>query len=280
MSGFLGDLSPQQQAILDVFRKSLMLKGMLRARDDDITLLRFLRARQFDLEKAEAMFAAMLKFREENNVDTIRETFAFPEKDKVKQYYPHYHHKTDKQGRPMYFEQLGVLKLDELLKVTTLERMLLYHVQEWEVLIDTKFPACSKKAKTSINSSLTVLDLKGVSLKHMTKTVRAFIQKLARVDQDYYPEYLGKMMIINAPTSFKAIWALVKPFLDKHTLKKIEVHGSQFLPHLLKEADAESIPAFLGGSCCCEGRCQNSDAGPWRDPTYMVVEPLKAQQVT
>lgn len=90
------------------------------------------------------------------------QTFAFPEKDKVKQYYPHYHHKTDKQGRPLYIEQLGVLKLDELLKVTTLERMLLYHVQEWEVLIETKFPACSKKAKTSINSSLTVLDLKGV----------------------------------------------------------------------------------------------------------------------
>lgn len=73
MSGFLGDLSPQQQATLDIFRKTLALKGILRARDDDVTLLRFLRARQFDLEKAEAMFAAMLKFREENNVDTIRE---------------------------------------------------------------------------------------------------------------------------------------------------------------------------------------------------------------
>lgn len=62
-------------------------------------------------------------------------------------------------------------------------------------------------------------------------------------------EYLGKMIIINAPTSFKAIWSLVKPFLDKHTLKKIEVHGSHFLPHVLKEVDAENIPAFMGGSC-------------------------------
>lgn len=73
MSGFLGDLSPQQEANLDIFRKMLSSKGLLRTRDDDIALLRFLRARQFDLEKTEAMFAAMLKFREEIKADTLRE---------------------------------------------------------------------------------------------------------------------------------------------------------------------------------------------------------------
>lgn len=57
----------------------------------------------------------------------------FPEKAAVKLLYPHYHHKTDKHGRPMYIEQLGALKVDEIMKVTTLERMLLYHVKEWEV---------------------------------------------------------------------------------------------------------------------------------------------------
>lgn len=52
--------------------------------------------------------------------------------------------------------------MDELLKITTMDRMLLYHVKEWEVLIDWKFPACSKKAGTYISQSLTILDLKGV----------------------------------------------------------------------------------------------------------------------
>jgi hypothetical protein len=52
--------------------------------------------------------------------------------------------------------------VDELLKITTMDRMLLYHVKEWEVLIDWKFPACSKKAGTYISQSLTILDLKGV----------------------------------------------------------------------------------------------------------------------
>lgn len=52
--------------------------------------------------------------------------------------------------------------MDELLKITTMDRMLMYHVKEWEVLIDWKFPACSKKSGTYISQSLTILDLKGV----------------------------------------------------------------------------------------------------------------------
>ncbi len=51
-------------------------------------------------------------------------------------------------GRPVYIERLGQLQVDELLKVTTMDRMLLYHVKEWEILIDWKIPACSKKADT------------------------------------------------------------------------------------------------------------------------------------
>lgn len=38
---------------------------------DDLYLLRFLRARKFDLDKTYAMFATFLKWRKENDVDNI-----------------------------------------------------------------------------------------------------------------------------------------------------------------------------------------------------------------
>jgi hypothetical protein len=38
---------------------------------DDLYLLRFLRARKFDLEKTLLMFKNFLKWREENNVDDV-----------------------------------------------------------------------------------------------------------------------------------------------------------------------------------------------------------------
>lgn len=92
----------------------------------------------------------------------VQQTFDFPEQKATKDLYPHFHHKTDKMGRPVYIERLGQLQVEELLKITTMDRMLMYHVKEWEFLIDWKFPACSKKYGTYISQSMTILDLKGV----------------------------------------------------------------------------------------------------------------------
>eukprot|EP00249_Psilotum_nudum_P016013 c25610_g1_i2 orf=513-1037(+) len=163
---------------------------------------------------------------------------------------------------------LGQLNLDEILKVTTVEQMLLYHIQ---VLIDRKFTACLKQSGKTISQSLTILDLKGVTMKHMNKQVRHFIQKISRLDQDYYPEYLGKMFIVNSPTAFKAMWPMIKPWLDKRTQKKIEVHGSNFTSKLLEFVDSENLPEFLGGSCRCLEGCENSDAGPWSNSFLQVL---------
>lgn len=38
--------------------------------------------------------------------------------------YPCYYHKTDKDGRPIYIEQLGKIDLNELFKITTEDRMI------------------------------------------------------------------------------------------------------------------------------------------------------------
>ena len=102
------------------------------------------------------------------------------------------------------------------------------------------------------------------AIKSMNKQVRSFIQKLTKLDQDYYPEYLGKMFIVNTPTAFKAVWSMIKPWLDKRTQRKIEVHGSNFASKLLELVDPENLPKFLGGTCECNDGCESSDAGPWK----------------
>lgn len=258
------------------FRNCLQEAGVLSEDARDADLVRFLRARSFDVPKAKAMYEAMLEWRKEVGADTIMKTFQFPERKAVKALYPHFHHKTDKLGRPVYIERLGHLQLEEILKVTTMDRMLLYHIKEWEILINWKFAACSKKSGRTISQSLTILDLKGVTMKTMNKQVRLFIQKITKIDQDNYPEYLGKMFIVNAPTTFKAVWAMIKPWLDKRTQKKIEVHGSNFTAKLLELIDIENLPEYLGGCCQCIEGCEISDAGPWKDvpfPHYYDVPP-------
>lgn len=273
------DRTPAQEEALRKLKVMLKESGLMRSKDTELDLLRYLRARSFDVGKARSMYETMVEWRQEIGADTIKEVFQFPERKRVKELYPHFHHKIDKFGRPVYIERLGQLQLEELLKVTTLDRMLQYHVKEWEILIDWKFPACSRKAGRTINQSLTILDLKGVSVKHMSKQVRHFIQKISKMDQDYYPEYLGKMIIVNSPTTFKAIWSIIKPWLDKRTQKKIEVHGSNYAHKLLELVDAENLPEFLGGSCKCPGGCENSDAGPWIFlPTLHSMRPQSPEE--
>lgn len=61
-----------------------------------------------------------------------------------------------------------------------------------------------------------------------SKKVHALIQLASKIGQEYYPEIMGNMYIVNAPLIFSGIWALVKGFLDEKTRKKIIIAGSKY----------------------------------------------------
>jgi len=235
-------------------------------RHDDNLLYRFLRARKFDVAKAEIMITEMEEWREKEKVDDIVKNFAFTELVKISVIYPRFYHKTDKLGRTIYIEILKNIDMNKLYEITTQERMITHHIRESEKFVNYRLPACSAKKQTHIGQGFSIMDFKGVPLSQFN-SVRKVIQLLTAISSNNYPETLGRMFFINTPTLFTAVWSVIKNFLDENTVAKITILGSNYSKQLLEHVDAENLPKFLGGTCECPGGCENSDTGPWNDGT-------------
>ncbi|KAE8654331.1 Phosphatidylinositol/phosphatidylcholine transfer protein SFH1 [Hibiscus syriacus] len=251
------------------FREALIAADLLPAKHDDHhMMLRFLKARKFDQDKAKQMWADMLQWRKDFGTDTIMEDFDFEEYDEVIKYYPQGYHGVDKGGRPVYIERLGQVNANKLTQVTTIDRYLRYHVKDFERTLNVKFPAASVAAKTYITQNTTILDVEGVGHKSFNKGAKDLFQRLQKIDGDNYPVTLNHIYIINAGSGFRLLWSTVKSFLHPNTTTKIHRYDP---PRIFFVIFNGELPEFFGGTCNCadKGGCMVSDKGPWNDPEIL-----------
>jgi hypothetical protein len=97
--------------------------------------------------------------------------------------------------------------------------------------------------------------------------------------QNYYPEIMHEMFIINCPLMFRACYKMFKPFINEKTRNKIHIRGGKF-PDLFEKVDKGTVPSIVGGDCECPGEdgCNLSDIGPWQEfPGDGVGEYYKEQ---
>ncbi|KAL9679763.1 hypothetical protein QQ045_017629 [Rhodiola kirilowii] len=268
---FIEDIRDAKEEIaVSELRQRLLDMNLLSVIHDNYhTLLRFLKARDFNLEKTVQMWEEMLKWREEYGTDTILEDFEFEELEEVLQYYPQGYHGVDKEGRPVYIERLGKAHPSRMTQITTIDRYLRYHVQEFERMLLEKLPACSMAAKRQICSTTTILDVQGLGMKNFSKTAATLLAAIAKIDSEYYPETLHQMFIVNAGPGFKKmLWPAAQKFLDPKTIAKIQVLEPKSITRLLEVIDSNQLPDFLGGTCTChvDGGCLRGNKGPWNNP--------------
>ena len=177
-----------QQSALTQFRSELVASGMIPHdtaahtqqigydRFDDQTLLRFLRAREIRCAKGSDHVGSQREMEKGvwdrryrlvtlshlpyvPNIDLCSHGFDYPEGRGVDKYYPQFYHRTDKEGRPIYIEQLGKLDIAKLYALTTQERQLRHLVSEYEKFFKDRLPACSETSGQLVETSCTILDL-------------------------------------------------------------------------------------------------------------------------
>lgn len=150
-------------------------------------------------------------------------------------------------------------------------------VAEYERMADPRLPACSRKAGKLLETSCTIMDLTDVGLGSIW-SVWENVKAASGISQDFYPERLGRLYVINAPWGFSTVFKALKGFLDPVTAEKIHVLGSGYQKELPKQIPAENLPKAFGGTCECEGGCELSDVGPWREAEW-AREPKWANKV-
>lgn len=121
---------------------------------------------------------------------------------------------------------------------------------------------------------MTVMDLSGLSLSMWNKKSIALLRVAVSITQDFYPETLGKMVIVNAPMIFSGIWPVVKIWLDEKTRRKISICGKNYYSTLLDYVNEDQIPECLGGQ---NKSSFTDDMGPWNG--YVLVDGSKPGDV-
>ncbi|KAM2075648.1 hypothetical protein ACFX1T_038503 [Malus domestica] len=194
---------------------------------DDLTIRRFLRARDLDIEQAAAMFLKYMKWRRDFVPKGSICTSEIPNQIVQNKMFLQ---GSDKKGCPISVI-LGYRHFQDSLK--EFKRYVVYGLDK----ICAKIPPGQK--------FIAIGDLEGWG--YSNSDVRGYLGALS-ILQDYYPERLGKVYIVHAPLIFMTVWKIVYPFIDNKTKKKIVfVENKMLKSTLLEEIDESQLPEIYGG---------------------------------
>lgn len=182
-------------------------------------------------------------------------------------------HKVDKENRPVFYFHPGksdFIELRRLLDDYTLTIMFIqlieYMCKIFPPHYNTKYGDNNNPAMEKINNILVVTNLDGFSVSQvLAKDMIEFCKVLLDTVQNYYPECLEKVYLVNVPLSYYLFWNLIKGFVDARTRSKIQILRHNYRSELLKVIDEENLPLEFGGRCVChndDGTCLSNKNHP------------------
>lgn len=246
-------MNDEQKVQLADLRAELKKDGKF---DDvtDYTLFRFLRGYSFNPQNAAKAFREYVQWRADEKVDNVLEKNA-AKYDLIAKLIPYAYHGYDNDGRPIYLEKTGKILCDALADSTliTVPEFVESHKQGLELLMRRAHDESIRRGKR-IDTFTTIIDLDGLSLAH--RQAIPILVACTQFDAKYYPERIGKLIVINAPWIAPYLYQLVQNFVDPVTKSRLHiVNGDpkQYLPTIIPK---ENLPVEYGGTCSsCKGAC-------------------------
>ncbi|CAG5090199.1 Similar to retm: Protein real-time (Aedes aegypti) [Cotesia congregata] len=195
---YLGKLDLMQESKLLQLRQSIQeLRGA--SVPNDATLLRFLRAREFMVDKAKEMLTQSLHWRKKYQIDKLLDEYEAPRV--VKDYFPGGWHHCDKDGRPLYILRLGQMDVKGLLKSIGEDELLLLALHICEEGLSLMEEATTVLGHP-VSQWCLLIDLEGLNMHENTRNKFIFYcgtdyQEQNEggltdyIDAEYIPDFLG-----------------------------------------------------------------------------------------
>lgn len=199
--------------------------SMVKHDHPDALLLRFLRARKWDVEKALVMMVSTMRWRV--NVDVDDDIMKNGElgmmedansSDATKKKLGHdflaqmrlgksFLHGLDKSGRPMCFVRVRLHRQGEQSE-ESLERYTIFVIESARMVLSPP-----------VDTACVVFDMTGFSMANMDYAPVKFMIKCFEAN---YPESLGVVLVHKAPWVFQGIWKIIKGWLDPVVASKVQ----------------------------------------------------------
>ncbi|KAF6219321.1 hypothetical protein HO133_005146 [Letharia lupina] len=238
--------------------------SMVKHDDPDGLLLRFLRARKWNVQNALIMLISTMHWRmQEMHVDDdiVRRGEAGALDDSINSTSPtkkeghdfltqmrlgkSFLHGTDKEGRPLTFVRVKLHKQGEQSEAS-LERFTVYTIETARLLLSP-----------NVDTAAIIFDMTDFSMANLDYGPVKFMIKVFEAN---YPESLGVVLVHKSPWMFQGVWKLIRGWLDPVVAGK--VHFTKNVEELAEFVERSHIIRELGGD------------DPW---TYQYVEPVAGE---
>ncbi|KAH8700723.1 CRAL-TRIO domain-containing protein [Talaromyces proteolyticus] len=226
------------------------LLKMIKQEHPDTLLLRFLRARKWDIPKAFSMMVSALLWRKsmevEDDIVLKGELHAWELSHNAKlsaadqkegrdfiaqlEMGKSYLHGLDREGRPVNVVRVRLHKPGAQTQAA-LERYIVHVIESTRILI-----------APPVETGTIVFDMTGFSLRNMEYSPVKFIIQCFEAN---YPESLGLLLIHNAPWIFSGIWKIIHGWMDPVVASKVCFTNT--IDDLDKFIPRDRIPKELGG---------------------------------
>ncbi|XP_075163584.1 SEC14-like protein 2 [Haematobia irritans] len=270
----LPELTESQKETLATFRNNVsdVLGGG--EEYDDYFLLRWLRARKWDLEAAEKMLRNAVKNRISVNIESL-EKWEAPEA--LRKYLPYGIIGHDNDGAPIIVCPFYQFDIYGMLHCVTRFDFIRYVIKILEGVMKDGY----EQSKIHGVKARQVVVLFDVADFNMTQyawrpAVELIIAMIKEYEQNY-PEILKMCYIINAPKVFYFAFNFVKKFLDEYTMSKISINklgSDKWKEAAFSHIDPNILPKAFGGNLTenGDGRCPSKVVWGGKVPKELYLE--------